>query len=211
MVSSLSFSRLPQEVLDEVAYLLGSDNFYGPPSSLMSLVLTSRHLYSRLSFRLNHHLYASIFRFKFDTAAAEARFGSDRLTSWALADELRRRCIVLKRLRARIDSTTTTRHGCGGESKMSLRDVLFTAYILVLENDGKNMAQLENYGRLEDWIREFWFDPHGSSLAIYSMRTGGWPFDRIETALGMWLYWFMLKPGEQSKYFFNEIISFKLM
>jgi hypothetical protein len=82
---------------------------------------------------------------------------------------------------------------------MSLRDVLFTAYILVLENDGKNMAQLENYGRLHDWIHEFWFDPHGSSLAIYSMRTGGWPFDRIETALGMWLFWFMLKPGEQSE------------
>jgi len=139
-------------------------------------------------------LYASIFRFKFDTAAAEARFGSDRLTSWALTDELRRRCIVLKRLRARTDSTTTTREE---ESKMSLRDVLFTAYILTLENDGKNMAQLENYGRLHDWIHEFWFDPQGSSLAIYSMRTGGWPFDRIETALGMWLFWFMLKPGEQ--------------
>lgn len=204
MALNLPFSCLPQEVLDEVAYFLGTDSFYGPPRSLVPLVVTCRHLCSRLSLCANHHLYARIFHFKFDAAAAEARLGSDRLTSWALADELRRRCIVLKRLRAHTDSTVTALQSNGGGSNMSLRDLLFTAYVLILENEGKNMDQLESYGRIHDWIRDFWFDPNGSSLAVYRIRTGDWPLDRIETALGMWLFWFLLKPGELNGFIRNE-------
>jgi hypothetical protein len=79
---------------------------------------------------------------------------------------------------------------------MSLQQVLFTAFTLILEDEGKNIIQLQQYGRIHDWIREFWFDPHGSSLAMYCTRTGVWPFNRTENALGMWLFWFLFKPGE---------------
>jgi len=187
--------QLPSDVLDHIAYFLGSDPFLGPPAALVPLLLTNRDLNSRLSLPSNPHLYGRIFLLKYDITAAQTRFG-ERLSSGKLADELRRRSIVLKRLRDRLDSRTPARHTNEDESKMSLREVLFTAYTLVLEDEGKNMIQLQQYGKIHDWIREFWFDPRGSSLAIYCTRTGDWPFNRTETALGMWLLWLLFKKGE---------------
>jgi len=195
MNGSHSLHTVPQEVLEHIAYFAATDNFLGPPSSLYPMLLTSRYINQTLSITENHHLYARIFHNKFDILAASRHLGYERLTSSALADELRRRCVVLKRLRARIDSTTRARHANEDEEKMSLHDVLFTAYILMLENEGKNRAQLVEYAGIKAWIREFWFNSHGSSLAIYSIRTGNWPPDCSETALGMWLFWFLLSIG----------------
>ncbi|PPQ80352.1 hypothetical protein CVT25_003635 [Psilocybe cyanescens] len=156
-------------------------------------------IHASLSIEANHHLYARIFCRKFDTAAPLARLGSDRLTSWALAHELRKRCITLQRLRARLDSTTQARRAEDDDTdsnKMSVHDVLFTAYIMMLENEERNKLQLVEYGRMKDWIREFWFDSHGASLAIYYIRIGKWPVNRPETALGMWLFWFLLNTDD---------------
>lgn len=197
----LSLSSVPQEVLEHIAFFTATDTFLGPPSSLLPLLLTSRRINASLSITANHHLYADIFCHKFDTAAPMARLGLDRLTSWALADELRRRCVVLQRLRDRLDSTTHARHADGADNRMSVYDVLFTAYIMMLENEGKNKRQLVEYGLIGPWIREFWFNPHGSSLAIYNIRTGQWPLNCPETALGMWLFWFLLKIGELNQDF----------
>ena len=196
MVCNRAFNRVPQEVLEHIAFCLGSGNFLGPPKDLVPLLLTNRECYSRLSLPDNPHIYARIFRSKFDTAAAHARFGSARLTPRVLAEELRKRCIALRRLRARLDSTTSTLRRNKDHSKMSVREVLFTAYVLILEDEGKNLAQLQEYGRIHNWITEFWFDPRGSSLTIYNSRTGVWPLNRTETALGMWLFWFLFNPGE---------------
>ena len=197
----LSLSSVPQEVLEHIAFFTATGTFLGPPSSLLPLLLTSRPINASLSITANHHLYADIFCHKFDTAAPLARLGLDRLTSWALADELRRRCVVLQRLRNRLDSTTHARHADGADNRMSVYDVLFTAYIMMLENGGKNKRQLVDYGLIVPWIREFWFNPHGSSLAIYNIRTGQWPLNCPETALGMWLFWFLLKTGASNKDF----------
>src|SRR5258707_10629751 len=93
--------QLPSDVLDHIAYFLGSDPFLGPPAALVPLLLTNRGLNSRLSLRSNAHLYGRIFRLKYDTSAAQRRFGH-LLTSIKLADELRRRSIVLKRLKGRL-------------------------------------------------------------------------------------------------------------
>jgi hypothetical protein len=196
----LSLSSVPQEVLEHVAFFTATDTFLGPPSSLLPLLLTSRQINASLSIAANHHLYADIFCHKFDTAAPMARLGLDRLTSLALADELRRRCVVLQRLRDRLDSTTHARHACA-DNRMSVYNVLSTAYIMMLENEGKNKRQLVEYGLIGPWIREFWFNPHGSSLAIYNIRTGQWPRNCPVTALGMWLFWFLLKIGELNKDF----------
>uniref|UniRef100_A0A8H8CFX1 Uncharacterized protein n=1 Tax=Psilocybe cubensis TaxID=181762 RepID=A0A8H8CFX1_PSICU len=79
---------------------------------------------------------------------------------------------------------------------MSVYDVLFTAYIMMLENEEMNKRQLVEYGRMKEWIREFWFDSHGASLAIYYIRIGQWPVNRPETALGMWMFWFLLNTDD---------------
>ena len=198
-----SFLSIPQEIIEHIAYFVATDSFLGPPSSLLPLLLVNRQINSWTSIVTNHHLYARIFSYKFDTAAPLARFGEETLVARAFAEELKRRCIVLKRLRARIDSTTHARHADHHHHyhhqdhlmKLSVHDVLFTSYVLMLENDGKNGLQLEEYGKMKDWIREFWFDARGASLAVYSIRTGDWPPNRPETALGMWLFWFLLDTG----------------
>jgi len=195
---------IPQEIIEHIAYFAAIGTFLGPPSSLLPLLLTNRQINSCLSINNNHYLYARIFSYKFDMAAPLARLGKDRLASQAFAEELKRRCVVLKRLRARIDSTTRARHADEDNHKLSVHDVLFTSYILMLENDGKNEAQLLEYARMKAWIREFWFDAGGASLAIYSVRTGNWPPNRPETALGMWLFWFLLDTGKFF-FFFNWI------
>lgn len=199
MHGSLSLNTVPQEVLEHIAFFAATDTFLGPPSALLPLLLTNRRLNASLSISANHHLYASIFHFKFDTAAPFARFGHDRLTSWAFAHELRKRFTALQRIRARLDSTTHARHAeeeeDGGDPKMTVYDVLSTAYIMMLENEERNKLQLVEYGRMTEWIREFWFDTHGASLAIYCIRVGQWPINRPETALGMWLFWFLLDTG----------------
>ena len=191
-----SLLTMPQEIVEHIAYFVATDSFLGPPSSLLPLLLVNRQINSCISIVTNHHLYARIFSHKFDTAAPLARLGEETLVSQAFAEELKRRCIVLKRLRARIDSTIYARHADEDNLKLSIHDVLFTSYILMLENDGKNEAQLEEYGNMKAWIREFWFDARGASLAVYSIRTGNWPPNRPETALGMWLFWFLLDTGQ---------------
>ena len=189
---------IPLEVIEHIAYYAGTDTFLGPPSSLLPLLLANRRINSCISITTNHHLYARIFSYKFDTAAPLARLGEEQLVSQALAEELKRRCVVLQRLRTRIGSTTHTRNADEDSEKLSVHDVLFTAYILMLENDSKNKTQLEEYGQIKAWIREFWFDARGSSLAVDSIRTGNWPPDRPENALGMWLFWFLLNTGKLS-------------
>ena len=191
-----SLLSIPQDILEHIAYFVATDSFLGPPSSLLPLLLVNRQINSWTSIATNHYLYARIFSYKFDTAAPLARLGEETLVSQAFAEELKRRCVVLKRLRARIDSTTHARHAHEGSLKLSIHDVLFTSYVLMLENDGKNKVQLEEYGRMKAWIREFWFDARGASQAVYSIRTGNWPPNRPETALGMWLFWFLLDTGE---------------
>jgi hypothetical protein len=191
-----SLLSIPQEIIEHIAYFVATDSFLGPPSSLLPLLLVNRQINSWTSIVTNHHLYARIFTYKFDTAAPLARLGEETLVSQAFAEELKRRCIVLKRLRARIDSTTHARHANEDNLKLSIHDVLFTSYILMLENDGKNAVQLEEYGKMKAWIREFWFDARGASQAVYSIRIGDWPPNRPETALGMWLFWFLLDTGQ---------------
>ncbi|KAF8900431.1 hypothetical protein CPB84DRAFT_1680454 [Gymnopilus junonius] len=189
-----SLTAVPQEVLEHIALFAGTDSLLGPPSSLVPLLLINRRIHASLSFTSNPHLYARIFYRKFDTAAPLARLGTKRLTASALAEELRSRCIVLQRFRNHLLCTTTASEGW--DNKPAVYDVLFTAYIMMLENEEKNKLQLVEYGRMKEWIHDFWFSSHGMSHAIYNIRTGTWPFDSSEAALGMWLFWFLLRTDD---------------
>ncbi|CAA7262021.1 unnamed protein product [Cyclocybe aegerita] len=190
-------STVPQEVLEHIAFAAATDTS-GLLSNIVPLLLTSRHVHGCLSITTNPHLYARIFCAKFDTAAARVSFASssDQLTSYALASELQRRCTVLQRIKARTDSTKRARRAAQAEDKedlsLTVHDVLSTAYIMMLEDEGRNRTLLVDYAGMKNWLREFWFDPDGASLAIHSIRTGHWPPNRPETALGMWLFWFLL-------------------
>ncbi|PPQ95781.1 hypothetical protein CVT26_015921 [Gymnopilus dilepis] len=86
------------------------------------------------------------------------------------------------------------RKGC--DDQLSVGDMLSTTYVMMLENEEKNRLQLVEYGQMNRWIHDYWFDNHGMSHAIYNIRSGTWPKDSTEAALGMWLFWFLLRTDD---------------
>ena len=189
----LSLDTIPQEVVEHIAFFTATQSFLGPPSSLVPLLNTSRRINTRLSIIANSSLYARIFVYKFDVGAPIARFGSVRLSASALSHELQRRFELLHRIRGRSDAKSL--HNLNSKDGNGLSNLLLHAYLIMLENEGKNERQLRDYAKMGDWRREFWFDEHGASKSIVHIRSGKWPPNSRTTALAMWLLWLLLTPS----------------
>ena len=192
-MGSTTLDTVPQEVLEHIAFYLFTHQFLGPPSALLSLVMTNRRIHSQLSVTSTPHVYARVFAHKFDIAPAIRRLGPDRTTPCILARELQVRCFLLKRMRMRLDSIVQT--SALDNDAFSLQELLFHAYLMMLENEGKNEKQLREYAGVEGWLREYWFTEKGASRAIPFLNTDRWLPESPEVALAMWLFWFLLRPG----------------
>lgn len=177
-LSPLESLALP--ALERIALHLVRSSFLGPPADLLPLLSTSRTLHDALSFAKNEHLWGRLFAFKFDTKAISRRHGSRWTTSGCLGQEGRKRFAAMKRIR----------HGVVAEQH-HLSD-LWTAYLMMLEDDGNNEAQLVEWAN----IRHFLYlvvsfrarAPLGSSCS--------WFQDTEGTALTVWLLWMTANPGE---------------
>jgi hypothetical protein len=195
-MSSTTLDTVPQEVLEHVAFFSVTHSFLGPPSTLSSLLITNRKIHSRLSITSNPHLYARVFAYKFDLAPAIRRLGPGRTTPCILADELKLRCLLLKRIRTRLDSTIRLVPAHDSASDLfPLHGLLCHAYLLMLENEGKNEKQLREYARADGWLREYWFAELGASRAVSFMAQDLWLPECPERSIAMWLFWFLLRPG----------------
>ena len=193
---SPTLSAIPHEVLEHVAFFAATDSFLGPPDGILPLLTLSRSIHSALSIQSNPHLYARIFAHKFDLAPAIRRLGADSIPASALGEELQRRCMLLKRMRARLDSKFNPLNRHQKASDALLTSILLMSYLMMLENDGRNERQLRDYAKVDEWLKEFWFDPHGASLAMGSVRADAWPDNHERMSLAMWLFWLLLRPGE---------------
>jgi hypothetical protein len=191
-LASASLGAVPQEVLEHIALFVATENFLGPPSALVPLLATNSKINYYLSIVSNQHFYARLFTYKFDVGPVIRRLGSDRTTPRVLSGELQRRCLCLKRIRARVDSIVNP---IATYEEGTLSGVLWVAYLMMLENDGKNEQQLRDYAKIDDWLREYWFDDNGASFAKMAIRMDQWPPNSEQTSLAMWLFWFLLKPG----------------
>lgn len=208
---------LPEDVLDHIGFYAATHSVLGPPSGILPLLSVSRSTYSALSLKKNPYLYARIFKYKFDCSAPHRRLAKlhqrnsgtphnfHEFTHQIYADELVKRCLVLQRLRldeyARVQKTVK-----GGEI---IDELLWMAYLMVLENEGKNVVQLKYYARIGDWLSAFWFDPAGASEAQQYLSRDTWPLSspamycsedrtKMRASLAMWLFWFFLEPGNNS-------------
>ncbi|OCH92965.1 hypothetical protein OBBRIDRAFT_790683 [Obba rivulosa] len=164
---------LPDNVLVHIAVELALIDPLGPPAGLVSILRVCRHVHHSLSLETNPGLYAQIFTLKFDRRAANRRIGAHAVHSPNLATQLRKCCIALKRIRS------------GDIFSEHLQDDLWTAYIMLLENDGKNAAQLLEYARVDVFVDRFirarlWEDRHQYS---------GWPPETTVNALAIWICW----------------------
>ncbi|GAA5931523.1 uncharacterized protein JCM15063_001492 [Sporobolomyces koalae] len=125
----------------------------------------------------------------------------DPLTNRDYAIELVRRCQVLTKMRiAAIEGgfkTGTSRPASPrlmsftprrGRTKLSepdeLTQNLWTCYLMLLENDGKNLPHLLEYACLREYMRLF----YRHSLLAEALNPG-WPRQTAGRALGLWIGW----------------------
>lgn len=160
------------DIWEHVAYyaLSGDDNFFGPPSGICSLCFISREIYNYLCFDNNSRLYARLFRFKYDFAAVRRRLSPRWTNTRSLALELKKRVCTLERIRQRHQLDT---------------DDLWTCYLMMLENDGRNERHLVEYASLYQYLHKF---------TIIRFKTSSWYDDSEDTALTLWLWWMMFYP-----------------
>ncbi|EIN05279.1 hypothetical protein PUNSTDRAFT_116108 [Punctularia strigosozonata HHB-11173 SS5] len=195
----MSLDTLPPEILEQIAFQLATDPVLGPPAHLRALLLAGRTFYDALCVDANPVLYAGVFAAKFDRRRLWYRGpggrGGGGGGAVGEAEELRRRCGVLGRVKARRGCyrRLEARWDSEGEGEGETREILWTAYLMMLENDGANERHLRHAG-IDGWLRDFWAHADGASGVARCMSEGRWPEDGDETALGMWLFWFLFKP-----------------
>ena len=64
--------------------------------------------------------------------------------------------MVLRRIRAKTDTLAPIWELSPGHSR-HLSDLLWTVYLMMLENEGRNERQLREYARFDVWLKDFLF------------------------------------------------------
>ncbi|KAH9854289.1 hypothetical protein C2E23DRAFT_818015 [Lenzites betulinus] len=174
-------ARLPHDVILAIAAELADIDPLGPPRHLPPLFRACRYVHAVLHTH-RKFLFARICRTKFDTRAAVRRFGANAITNTALAFQLKKQTLALKRLRA---SDLSSYH---------LTSDLWTAYLMFMENDGRNYGHLMDYAHLDDLIERFM----DSTLWAHRESNLGWPVDSTPNSLVVWMLWFTMTPERLS-------------
>ena len=198
-MSSTYLNNIPQEILEQIAFCTVTSELLGPPAAIIPLLLTNRRFHTILSLSSNPHLYARIFAFKFDLVAVIRHLGPEQTSAKVLSVELQRRCSLLTRIRRRSDTKIIQFPIVQYDEEMVLA-ILWMGYLMMLENYGKNELQLRNYAEMDIWLKEYWFDPQGASFTTLSIKMDKWPPNNEQNSLAMWLFWFLLDPGQSCRY-----------
>jgi hypothetical protein len=193
-ICSLSaFELLDEPILERIAFYLAADSLVGPPSTLIPLLCISRTINTSLKFRCDSHLYSHIFSYKFDSAAVLRRLSWGRTTVKCMAEELRKRSITLTRMRHR---------NAGGLEY--LQEDLWTVYLMILENDYKNMVQLCSWGELPTWLANV----IEAKCLVPPRHPLSWFNDIEVTSLALWLLWMSRDKGQLLVCQFTCMVSY---
>ena len=171
--------RLPAELLERLALEVALLEHLGPPKDLIALLCTCRRIHDFLAFDRCYNLFARIFKAKFDISAVRRRFGPKSVRSSSLALQLKKYCTTLQDIRG------------GNIYSSNIHDILRTAFLMAIENDGRNSYQLAWAG-LDRFVDRFvrtrlWED---------AAMNNGWPADNSVNALALWLMWFTTTRGK---------------
>lgn len=183
---AITLTSLPPDVLTHVALCLATStdsNPVGPPKHLLPFLLTSRTVNNHVSYNTNPSLYADIFRYQFDVRSLHRRLPSSRLTAPNLAAELRRRWTSLKRI---------LKQGASADWRdrtykdHEIKEDLMTAFLMLLESDGRNAIQLIQYAQLHSWINQYY------QIRLTKIhREPSMPAETDEASLAMWIAWLL--------------------
>ncbi|KAG8935020.1 hypothetical protein FRC01_010525 [Tulasnella sp. 417] len=184
---AITLASLPPDVLTHVALCLATStdsNPLGPPKHLVPFLSTSKTVNDTLSYKMNPFLYAEIFRYQFDIRSLRRRLPSSRLTAPNLGAELQRRWICLKRIQRQGKSTADWRSRTYPDHE--IKEDLMTAFLMLLESDGRNAIQLIRYAQLHSWINQY------CQLRLTKIhREPSMPAETDEASLAMWIAWLL--------------------
>ncbi len=130
---SSPLERIPSDVLHYITTLAASSSVFDPPLSVLNLMQTRSIIYKSLSVRSAPHVYAGIFKSKFDTTASLRNYRF-MITDSALTGELVNRFRLLQRCKDLDVSSSNL-----------LRDLVI-AFCMYLESDGRNEHHLWRAG-----------------------------------------------------------------
>lgn len=194
-----TLETIPHEVLEHVAYFAGTQQIVGPPTDILSLLLTSHTIHTALSPATNPHLYARIFEAKFDVDALRERMDGTLPSANEVSVELQARCLALQRIRN--DTFTSATPTRAYPEERFLHD-LWTLYLMLLEDEGRNMRHMREWARLHEWLRKYWSkvirSDDNDSLRTTPSWGKDWAGDTEQNALAMWLFWFLLDPSQNT-------------
>lgn len=176
--------KIPEEVLEQIVIHACSEPFLGPPTALATWLAISKSLNTRLNLPFIH---AQIFAAKFDLDAPIRRLGTDAVNQAVLHGELRKRCQMLRRLKAR---TCPGSPPFDDSEQLVLHD-LWLAYLMMLESDGRNERQLIEYARVDHFACTF----IRANMGLDNCRPDRWPSELETHALAIWLLWFTRDAG----------------
>jgi hypothetical protein len=170
---------LPLEVLENIAFELVASTPLGNPAQLLPLLSTNKAVNNALAMDSGTALYSRICRLKFDVGAVTRRAFTPLTRD--LNGHLVQMCTMLKFFAS------------GDIFHEDAPDQLLIAYVAMLENDGKNRAQLEHVG-IVDFVDRF----VRQRLHEGKEDNDGWPKEDEGRVYALWLMWFFSTRGERS-------------
>lgn len=167
---------LPSETWEEIFLFAIRQTPLGPPTLIHSLHLTCRAFNRLLSSQVHPTFYGQIFIHKFDAVASLSRLGMRDTLPVHLRDELQTHCSALRCIRQ------VQLEGCFDHPQLlaSFR----TAYLMLLADDGKNLAQLNAVGLPQlvySYLKTHWLPP--------PCENSGWPVENEMNSLATALFW----------------------
>ncbi|KAG8916327.1 hypothetical protein FRC01_003224 [Tulasnella sp. 417] len=179
-MSTTSLDSLPTDVLSIIALNLAAHHPRGPPASVYSnLLQTSRAIAATTS----PHLSSLVFHVQFDVQALKRR-SPGRVTPTVLDHELERRWRSLKRIRWAASAGPSL---WGNRySLASIIEDMWVAYLLLIENDGKNWEQLVGWAMLPAYIQAY-----AQWDLVPALNGDELPEETEVRSLGLWLLWFL--------------------
>lgn len=175
MASYSPLHFVPAEILTNIAVFLACDDPFLPPLDLLTFQSTCRYLKDALNCHYNPTVWAAAFRYRFDSAAVLRR--NFRPNGRDYYDQLRQYTETLVAIRSR------------NVLRVDMEDIMRIVYVMLLDNNGKNRAQLEAVGVdvvVDIFIRtRLWSEAHLHE---------GWPDDNNANAFALWNMWMLTTP-----------------
>ncbi|KAJ3917484.1 hypothetical protein F5877DRAFT_44599 [Lentinula edodes] len=172
---------LPTEILEHIAFYYVCPRVLGPPVPLTALLLLCKAVSYKLS--AARHLYARVFKYKFSFSAIRRRGFEPKAGEWSW--QLRRWCEVLRSVRSRRRRLGSDPYVDNFDAEEAgLQETMYALWIMCLEDDGCNRAQMQLAGVYE-WVEGY------IRTEMYKTLDKGWPLANAGNSCAMWVFWYL--------------------